>query len=36
VYVFYDISGSANWTNEPDIGLVTHRNFETNQTEIHV
>jgi hypothetical protein len=36
VTTLYDISGSANWTNEPDIALVVHRNFETNQAEIHV
>jgi twinkle protein len=36
VPTLYDISGSANWTNKPDIGLAVHRNFETNQAEIHV
>jgi twinkle protein len=36
VPTLYDISGSANWTNKPDVGIAVHRNFETNQTEIHV
>jgi twinkle protein len=36
VPTLYDISGSANWTNKADVGLVVHRNFETNQAEIHV
>ena len=36
VPTLYDISGSANWTNKADVGLVAHRNFDTNQAEIHV
>jgi twinkle protein len=36
VPTLYDISGSANWTNKADVGLVVHRNFDTNQAEIHV
>ena len=36
VPTLYDIAGSANWTNKPDVGFVVHRNFKTNQAEIHV
>jgi twinkle protein len=36
VPTLYDVSGSANWTNKPDIGLVVHRDFESNRAEIHV
>lgn len=32
----YDISGSSNWFNKPDIGLIVYRNFITKCTEIHV
>jgi twinkle protein len=32
----YDISGSANWNNKADVGLVVHRNFDRNNTEIFV
>jgi twinkle protein len=34
----YDISGSANWANKADLGVVVHRdpNQDPTQTEIHV
>ncbi len=32
----YDISGSANWFNKPDIGISWYRNFKTGNNEIHV
>jgi hypothetical protein len=32
----YSISGSANWYNKADNGLVVYRNFEENYTEVHV
>lgn len=34
----YDISGSANWVNKVDLGIVVHRDFEGDptRTEIHV
>jgi twinkle protein len=32
----YDISGSAHWANKADIGFIVHRDFDTNQTEVHV
>ncbi|MBT6205934.1 MAG: toprim domain-containing protein [Rhodospirillaceae bacterium] len=32
----YDISGSAHWVNKADIGLVVHRQYESNRAEIHV
>lgn len=30
----YDVSGSAHWNNMTDVGLVVHRDFETNQTKV--
>lgn len=32
----YDISGSANWANKADLGVVVHRNDAERFTEIHV
>lgn len=32
----YDISGSANWSNKADIGVVVERNFDSNRVVIHV
>jgi twinkle protein len=32
----YSISGSANWANKPDYGLVFTRNRETNIAKVHV
>lgn len=32
----YDISGSSNWFNKPDIGITIYRNYETKQTEVYV
>ena len=32
----YDISGSANWSNKADIGIVVERNFDSNRVVIHV
>lgn len=32
----YDIAGSANWYNKPDIGIIFYRNFKTNLSEIHI
>jgi twinkle protein len=32
----YDISGSANWANKADLGVVVHRDDASNLTEIHV
>jgi twinkle protein len=32
----YDISGSANWANKADLGIVVYRNEETTNTDIHV
>ena len=34
VPTLYDVSGSAHWNNMCDVGLVVHRDFETNQTRI--
>ena len=34
VPTLYDVSGSAHWNNMSDVGLVVHRDFETNQTRI--
>ena len=31
----YDISGSANWVNKADCGIVVHRNATPNVTEVH-
>jgi len=38
VPTLYDISGSANWVNKADIGIVVHRDLERDPTraEIHV
>ena len=30
----YDVSGSAHWNNMTDVGLVIHRDFETDQTRV--
>lgn len=30
----YDVSGSAHWNNMADVGLVVHRDFETDQTKV--
>jgi twinkle protein len=32
----YDISGSANWANKPDLGVVVHRQEESGPTDIYV
>lgn len=32
----YDISGSSNWANKADLGVVVHRNDEDQNVEIHV
>jgi twinkle protein len=32
----YDISGSSNWFNKPDIGITFYRNYETKLSQIHV
>lgn len=32
----YDISGSAHWANKADIGVVVHRDFDNDHTEICV
>lgn len=32
----YDIAGSSNWYNKPDIGVIFYRNFKTGNSEIHV
>lgn len=32
----YDISGSSNWFNKPDIGITFYRNYETKLSEVHV
>jgi twinkle protein len=36
VPTLYDISGSANWVNKADIGLVVHREYGDARTQIHV
>lgn len=36
VPTLYDISGSSNWFNKPDIGITFYRNFITGMNEIHV
>lgn len=36
VPTLYDISGSSNWFNKPDIGITFYRNFMTGNNEIHV
>jgi len=30
----YDVSGSAHWNNMCDIGLVVHRDFDTQKTRV--
>ena len=30
----YDVSGSAHWNNMADVGLVVHRDFEANETNV--
>lgn len=30
----YDVSGSAHWNNMTDVGLVVHRDFESNETRV--
>jgi len=32
----YDISGSSNWFNKPDIGVCFYRNYKTGNSEIYV
>lgn len=32
----YDISGSSNWFNKPDIGITFYRNYETKMSEVYV
>ncbi len=32
----YDISGSSNWFNKPDIGITFYRNYTTKLSQIHV
>jgi twinkle protein len=32
VPTLYDISGSANWVNKPDIGIVIHRDLDKDPT----
>ena len=36
VPTLYDVSGSANWLNKCDLGIVVHRDFENSRAEIHV
>ncbi len=36
VPTLYNISGSANWYNKSDNGIVVYRNFETGDTEVYV
>ena len=36
VPTLYDISGSANWANKADLGIVVFRNEETKNTDIHI
>jgi len=36
VPTLYDISGSSNWFNKPDIGVTFYRNFETKQSEVYI
>lgn len=36
VPTLYDISGSSNWYNKPDLGISFYRNFKTGNNEIHV
>jgi len=32
----YDIAGSSNWYNKPDIGICFYRNFNTGNSEVYV
>ncbi len=32
----YDISGSSNWFNKPDIGITFYRNYQTKMSEVYV
>jgi twinkle protein len=32
----YDISGSANWVNKADVGVVVARDLESNRVDIHI
>lgn len=32
----YDIAGSANWFNKPDVGITFYRNYNTKKNEVHV
>lgn len=32
----YDISGSSNWYNKPQIGVTFYRNFDTGNSEVHI
>lgn len=32
----YDISGSSNWYNKPQIGVTYYRNFDTGNGEVHI
>jgi twinkle protein len=36
VPTLYDVSGSANWLNKCDLGIVVHRDFENDKAEIHI
>jgi twinkle protein len=36
VPTLYDVSGSANWVNKCDLGIVVQRDFEKSRAEIHV
>lgn len=36
VPTLYDISGSSNWFNKPDIGITFYRNFTTKMSEVYV
>lgn len=35
VPTLYDISGASHWNNMADVGLVVHRDFETDTTEVY-
>ena len=32
----YDIAGSANWFNKPDIGITFYRNYKSGLSEVHI
>lgn len=36
VPTLYDISGSSNWFNKPDIGITFYRNFNTKMSEVYI